>query len=80
MPRRKKGAVRVGKGSKCGMCGKECGKGGSLKVHVEAIHPIDYDTYSQCFHKCEATIFDQWFDIEQDGQKIRLNVRAFEVI
>ncbi len=71
--------VRVGKGAKCGMCGKDCGKGGGLKTHVENAHDIDYKVYSKCFHKCKETVFDEWFDIEQEGKNIRLNVRAFEV-
>jgi hypothetical protein len=48
--RRKKGAVRPGHGARCFICGMECGKGGSLKKHVELGHNVDYDLgYKRCF-------------------------------
>ena len=49
--RRKKGAVRPGHGARCLICGMECGKGGSLKVHVENKHSVDYENgYKRCFN------------------------------
>jgi hypothetical protein len=50
MPRRKKGAVRPGHGARCLICGLECGRGGSLKTHVEGAHKVDYKlAYKRCF-------------------------------
>lgn len=50
MSRRKKGAVRPGHGARCLICGRECGKGGSLKRHVEDGHKVDYTLgYKRCF-------------------------------
>lgn len=50
MPRHRKGAVRPGHGARCLICGKECGKGGSLRRHVEGAHHVNYkDGYKRCF-------------------------------
>lgn len=64
MPRRKKGAVRPGHGVMCNICGKNCGKGGALKTHVEGAHaPVVYDAYKICFYGEPATVLaDAWDD------------------
>jgi hypothetical protein len=61
MPRRKKHAVRKGRGVMCNICGKNCGKGGALKKHIEGAHDIKYDDYKKCFHGENRTIvFNDW--------------------
>lgn len=60
MPRRRKGAVRKGRGSMCNICGMNCGKGGALSKHVEG-HGVDYATYKKCFYDAGHTIIaDAW--------------------
>jgi hypothetical protein len=57
MPRRKKGAVRPGHGARCLICGRECGKGGSLRMHVQESHHVDYNTaYKRCFRGGDAVL------------------------
>jgi hypothetical protein len=54
--KRKKGAVRPGHGARCFICGMECGRGGSLKRHVEATHHVDYAIgYKRCFKGGDVT-------------------------
>lgn len=64
MPRRKKSAVRKGQGVMCNICGKNCGKGGALKKHVEGSvkgHGVSYDIYKKCFYNEAKTIIaDEW--------------------
>jgi len=64
MSRRKKGAVRPGHGVMCNICGKNCGKGGSLKTHIESKHSgVDYKAYKKCFYgKVKTVIADAWDD------------------
>lgn len=62
MGRRRKGAVRVGRGSMCNICAKNCGKGGGLKKHVEAAHGIKYDLYKKCFYGANTIIANAWDD------------------
>ena len=63
MPRRKKNSVRVGHGIMCNICGKNCGKGGALKKHIEAAHEVEYDTYKKCFYgEIKTTLADAWDD------------------
>jgi len=63
MGRRKKGAVRRGHGAMCNVCGRNCGKGGALKKHVEGAHDVTYDTYMKCFYQGVATIIaNSWDD------------------
>ena len=63
MPRRRKGAVRSGKGVMCNICGKNCGKGGALKKHVEQGHKLPYEDYKLCFYgKVKTLIADGWDD------------------
>lgn len=63
MPRRKKGAVRKGRGIMCNICGLNCGKGGALKKHVEGSHEVDYEIYKKCFYgHAKNTIADSWDD------------------
>jgi hypothetical protein len=60
MPRRKKGAVRKGHGARCLICGREAGKGGALKVHIENAHHVDYEIgYKRCF-KGGDILFNEW--------------------
>jgi hypothetical protein len=64
MARRKKGAVRPGHGVVCKICGKNCGKGGALKAHIEGAHPpVTYDAYKICFYsKAQTVLADAWDD------------------
>ncbi len=60
MSRRKKGAVRPGHGARCLICGLECGKGGSLRKHVEGAHEVNYnDGYKRCFDGGEF-VLNEW--------------------
>jgi hypothetical protein len=57
MARRKKGAVRPGRGSRCLICGLDCGKGGPLRRHVEAQHYVSYaNGYKRCFNGGDVVI------------------------
>jgi hypothetical protein len=49
MPKRIKNAVRKERGTMCNICGKNCGRGGPLKVHLKGAHQIDYDDYKKSF-------------------------------
>ena len=61
--KRKKGAVRPGKGVMCNICGLNCGKGGALKKHVEAVHHVNYEAYKTCFYgDVKTVIADAWDD------------------
>ena len=61
MARRKKGAVRKGRGVMCNVCGVNCGKGGALRRHIEGAHGINYDDYLKCFYEhVRATLADGW--------------------
>jgi hypothetical protein len=63
MARRKKGAVRKGKGTMCNICGLNCGKGGPLSRHVKGAHDIEYDHYKKCFYsEVKTVIADGWDD------------------
>ena len=73
----KKFAVRPGKGSMCFFCGKDCGRGGGLKRHVESKHFITYDGYVRLFKegkeqgKAKVKV-DKWiFDKLKNG-KVRV--------
>jgi hypothetical protein len=48
----------------CKICGKNCGKGGPLKTHIEGAHaPVKYDAYKICFYGGAATVLvDAWDD------------------
>jgi len=60
MGRRKKGAVRPGHGARCLICGRECGKGGALKTHVEGSHHVRYnDAYKRCFNGADF-VLNEW--------------------
>ena len=55
--RRKKGAVRPGHGARCLICGRDCGKGGGLKKHVQETHNVVYDIgYKRCFKGGEIVV------------------------
>ncbi len=64
MAARKKNAVRKGHGVMCNICGKNCGKGGALKKHVEGAHaPVTYEAYKICFYgEAKNTLADSWDD------------------
>ena len=64
MSKRKKGAVRRGHGVMCKICGRNCGKGGALKKHVEGAHsPVTYKAYKLCFYSEAKTVLaDAWDD------------------
>ena len=63
MPRRKKGAVHKGRGSMCNICGKNCGKGGALRMHIKKAHDVEYEIYNRCFYDIANNIlFDKWDD------------------
>jgi hypothetical protein len=60
---RRPGAVRAGHGVMCNICGKNCGKGGPLRKHVEGAHAVTYDAYKRCFYGQPKTILaDSWDD------------------
>ncbi len=61
MSRRRKGAVRLGHGAMCNICGKNCGKGGALRTHIEGAHNVSYDDYKRCFYgDAKTVIADAW--------------------
>jgi len=61
--RRKKYAVSKGAGVMCNICGRNCGKGGALKRHIEGAHDVDYNDYKKCFYgEPETIIADAWDD------------------
>ena len=63
MGKRKKYAVRKGAGAMCNICGRNCGKGGALRKHVEGAHSVTYASYKTCFYGLVATkIADVWDD------------------
>lgn len=62
MARRRRGAVRRGHGAMCNICGRNCGKGGALKKHVEGAHNVPYDAYVKCFYRDAATIIANAWD------------------
>lgn len=67
MPRRRKYQVRKGFGIMCNMCGKNCGRGGPLKSHVEGRksaggHELSYETYPECFYGAGKILADSWDD------------------
>ena len=62
MSRRKKGAVRPGHGSMCKVCGKNCGKGGALKKHIEGAHGVTYEDNKTCFYSGSKVLVDAWDD------------------
>lgn len=77
MSRRRKGAVRKGHGARCLICGKECGKGGSLRRHVEGAHHVDYSAgYKRCFKGGDATIDDAHADRTGD---LFIHVRVLRI-
>ena len=64
MVARSKGAVRLGHGVMCNICGRNCGKGGALKTHIEGAHPpVTYEAYKICFYGEPKNILaDAWDD------------------
>jgi hypothetical protein len=63
MPRRRKYAVSNRAGVMCNVCGRNCGKGGALKKHVEGAHDVAYDAYKRCFYaEAKTVLADAWDD------------------
>ncbi|MBI5804528.1 hypothetical protein HZA73_00625 [candidate division TA06 bacterium] len=63
MAKRKKHQVRKGHGSMCNICGKNCGKGGALKTHIEGAHNVAYGDYNKCFYsKAKNILANSWDD------------------
>jgi hypothetical protein len=47
----------------CNICGRNCGKGGALKTHVEGAHSVDYEEYKRCFYGAVSRVLaDAWDD------------------
>jgi len=71
MSGRKKNAVRKGKGIMCNICGKNCGRGGALKVHIEGAHDVNYEDYKKCFYgEPKNVLADSWDDsVQTSGGK-----------
>jgi hypothetical protein len=80
MARRKKGAVRIGLGSMCNICGLNCGKGGALKKHIEAKHiGVSNDAYKTCFYRSAKTVLaDAWDDSvsTKNGKTVVVHILA----
>ena len=77
MARRKKGSVRSGHGAMCNICGRNCGKGGPLKKHVEAAHQVSYDDYNKCFYGNVKTVLAEAWDDQvstNDGRTVIVHV------
>lgn len=77
MARVKKGAVKRGHGAMCKVCGKNCGKGGGLRSHVQSAHDVDYDAYKRCFEgRVTTMIADTWDDSvkTKDGKTVVTHV------
>lgn len=62
MGRRRKYAVGKGAGAMCNICGRNCGKGGALKKHVEGAHGVPYEAYKTCFYGSVKTILANAWD------------------
>jgi len=76
---RAKGAVRVGHGVMCNICGVNCGKGGALKKHVEGAHaPVTYDAYKLCFYgEAKTVLADTWDDSVSTGKGQTVIIHVF---
>lgn len=70
MARKRKGAVGVGKGTMCNICGLNCGKGGALSKHLQSVHYIDYKAYKTCFQGSGTVLLDKWTKTEGRIKKI----------
>jgi hypothetical protein len=78
MPRRRKGAVRPGQGSMCNICGKNCGKGGALKTHIEGAHKIKYTDYKKCFYgEAKNILANAWDDSVSTSNKETVIIHVF---
>jgi hypothetical protein len=61
----------------CNVCGLNCGKGGALSKHVEAVHQIKYKDYKMCFYgKPKTIIANGWDDTvsTSDGKTVITHV------
>jgi hypothetical protein len=71
MGRRKKGAVRRGRGAMCNICGRNCGKGGGLRSHIIGKHDVTYEAYNMCFYgRAKPVIADAWDDSVMTAQGV----------
>ena len=69
--RRKKGAVRKGRGAMCNICGLNCGKSGALAKHVGTTHGLTYDQYKDSFYGQGEVLTNAWnqqLDTENDDE------------
>jgi hypothetical protein len=77
LARKKKGAVRTGHGVMCNICGRNCGKGGPLKKHIEGAHRVDYEVYKRCFYgDVRRVLADAWDDaaVTSSGETVITHV------
>jgi len=70
MPRSRPHTVRKGKGTMCNVCGRNCGRGGPLRKHLEQGHRIAFADYKKCFGG--VILVDEWDDSLSfpNGQKV----------
>lgn len=82
MAGKRKGAVGMGKGSMCNICGLNCGKGGPLSKHVKAVHRIEYEDYKTCFEGDGTTLVDKWIDTggRNKGTPVLIHVLVRRVV
>jgi len=77
MAKRAKNAVRKERGTMCNICGKNCGRGGPLRVHLQGAHQIDYDDYKKTFYEDKKVITDTWNvagKVSKTGQSVVIHV------
>lgn len=79
MSGRKKNTVRKGTGTMCNIYGRNLGRGGPLKRHVEKTHGVRYSAYKKCFYgDVKTLISDSWDDTVQTkgGDTVMVHVLA----
>jgi hypothetical protein len=63
MPQKNPGKARAGLGIMCNIRGKNCGKGGGLKMSLDKKHGVDDDVYKKCFYSgAKRTLAEAWDD------------------
>lgn len=82
MPRRGKGQVAKGRGMMCNICGKNCGRGGSLKKHVETQHSVSYRKYTRLFYGGGKVLIDAWDGSGRtsSGKKVLIHTMVWRLI
>jgi ssDNA-binding Zn-finger/Zn-ribbon topoisomerase 1 len=63
----------------CNICGKNCGKGGALKKHVEGSHGVECEAYTKCFYtEAKNILANAWDDSvsTSNGQTVITHVLA----